>query len=84
MIHEKHKEQFKQPGWTRVAISFSTLRTPPVKQIAEWVKTEYPESRYYYSYHASAYWIESPVAVTEMVLRFGQYFKSVKTIEANA
>lgn len=81
MIFERHKSEFKQPGWTRVQIAYSIRTQIYHKEISNWVKSSHPDSRYYYSFHTSAYWIEKPEAVTEMLLRFSDNIGMVNVIE---
>lgn len=81
MIFERQKSNFKQPGWTRVQITYARFGYNTRKSISDWVKSSYPESRYYYSYHANAYWFENPKAVTELILKFADSIETVKQIE---
>ena len=45
------------------------------------VRASYPNSRYYYSYHTSAYWFEDPKAVTEFIMLFVDNIVKVSVIE---
>ena len=81
MIFERHKSEFKKPGWTRVQVTHTRRDPFGIRKLQEWVKTSHPDSRYYYSFHISAYWIEKPEAVTEMLLRFSDNIGKVSIIE---
>lgn len=81
MIFERHKSEFKKPGWTRVQVTHTRRDPFGIRRIIHWVKNSYPNSRYYYSYHTSAYWFEDPKAVTEFIMLFVDNIVKVSVIE---